>query len=190
MANRSEIDEELEFHLACATEDLVRTGVSRDRARAQAAARFGSRTAVRAACLAVWARPRQAFMLATLVACTVVAVAITTSRDWARVSPFVAVERSAATVIVTVPDQGEFELLAIDGAPIDEILTSCEVEFGEQCDKRFAEDIAEVLEGMGHAPGSTVDLRVRDRDTGRERVLSDRPMTAENRRKVYAAGHP
>jgi hypothetical protein len=76
-------------------------------------------------------------------------------------------------------------LKSIESWSTKEILESCRKEYGPRWEKRFVEDIAEVLTNMGATPSGTVKLVLVDRETGKRRVVSEAPMTLENRRAVY-----
>ena len=55
-------------------------------------------------------------------------------------------------------------------------------EFGKRARKRFAEDLVQVLSGMGHDPKSKVTL-VLEKKNGRVETIEE-AMTAENRSLV------
>ena len=79
------------------------------------------------------------------------------------------------------------ELVSIDEIPAGEIVAACRNNYAELWEKRFVEDIVKVLVDMGHPPGATVKLVLRDSETGATRTIDEAPMTQENRRRVYAA---
>jgi hypothetical protein len=76
-------------------------------------------------------------------------------------------------------------LLAIDDLSTAEILKSSRKQFGERWEKRFVEDIVEVLAGMDNPPGENVKLSLRDPGTEETRTVDSAPLTSENRMKVY-----
>ena len=78
-----------------------------------------------------------------------------------------------------------YRLVSIDRLSTEEILNAARQHFGSMRDKRFTEDLVEVLAAMGHPPGGTVKLVLVDQETGKKRVVSRAPMTHENRREVY-----
>ena len=180
-----EIDEELEAHLTLAADELCRTGLSPKQARRAAERAFGERDAIRAACLAAHPRPRRYLVAATVVGVCLLGALAMKPLKWSRVSPFTAVARSGPQVHVVVPQLGEYELLAIDDLAVGDILEHCTSRFADRCDKRFAEDLVEVLRAMGHDPGPKVDLRLRDPSTGAELIVRGQEMTRENRRAVW-----
>ena len=51
-------------------------------------------------------------------------------------------------------------------------------------EKRFAEDLVEVMSGMGEKVGSSVNLALKELDTNKAITIPDAPMTADNRRAV------
>lgn len=106
--------------------------------------------------------------------------------DWVRASPFTFVEVDADDVQVQF--EGErYELVSINGTSTKGILRSAHRQFGSLGEKRFIEDLPEVLVGLGASPDdTTVDL-VLTNAAGDEVVVSDAPMTAENRSLVYAS---
>lgn len=183
---RREIDEEFDAHIAFAAEDYERAGDMPAHAQLAAQRAFGDRRSIRDVCLAQRPNLRAMFIAAVaLVGLAIVSSAIHNHVKWARVSPFTAVQRDGHQVRVRVPDRGEYELLEIDGVPVAEILEHCFDTFAVMCDKRFAEDLVEVLAAMGHKATEAVDLRLRDPNTGVELVVNDQPMTTENRRGIW-----
>jgi hypothetical protein len=56
--------------------------------------------------------------------------------------------------------------------------------------KRFEEDLVEMMARMGHEPGEKVTLRVRDVKTRKTEVLKDVPNTHENRQAIRQARNP
>ena len=111
------------------------------------------------------------------------------TEDWARLSPFseVVVEGTDVEVVV----QGErYKLKRIDGLTTEEILESAKKQFGKLGEKRFVEDLVEVLAGMGHMPGQVVSLELEDLESHETVQISAVPMTRENRQKVYGNYNP
>ena len=108
------------------------------------------------------------------------------SRGWARLSPFtdVNVRGDAATVQF---DGQTYELVSIDDVATKAILALAKKSYGNLWEKRFVEDIVEVLERLGRRPEKTVKLLLRDPQSGALKTVDRAPLTAENRRRVYAA---
>ncbi|MDJ0973866.1 MAG: S41 family peptidase [Planctomycetota bacterium] len=79
-----------------------------------------------------------------------------------------------------------YALVSIDGAQAADVLAFCKERYGRRWDKRFAEDLVEVLAGMDKRPGKSVDLVLRAED-GTEVTKTGVPMTEANRRAVWRA---
>ena len=104
--------------------------------------------------------------------------------DWVRASPFTDVRVERDVVLVEF-DGARYELVSINGATSKDILRSARRRYGSLVEKRFIEDLPEVLGGLGMSPNeSTVELVLRD-STGKKVEVADAPMTAENRSRVY-----
>lgn len=119
-------------------------------------------------------------------------------RGMPTLAPFDAIEWTAAAPRVRV--HGEWvTLLAIDGRRVEDIVAFARETYPDRpgetrplWQKRFEEDLVEVLTRMGQAPGAEVDLIVED-PSGAQRTLEDVAMTAENRRELWKAAqlrHP
>lgn len=81
-----------------------------------------------------------------------------------------------------------YALLSIDGQKVEDILAYCRKTWPDRWQKRFAEDLVEVLTGMQHPPGDTVVLGLRDEKSGAVTLRSDVPMTNANREALRKAG--
>jgi serine/threonine-protein kinase len=104
-----------------------------------------------------------------------------------KVSPFTEVRYDGDKAIVRV--RGEvYELVSIDGIEAGKILKSAKDQFGYLWQKRFAEDLVEVLWKMDHRPKSTVELRLRKPASAEIVSIADAEMTEDNRRHVRHAG--
>ena len=79
---------------------------------------------------------------------------------------------------------------AIDGTSVSEILTFCRRTYGDLWQKRFVEDLVEVLTRMGHPPEARVDLTVRETPDSPPRKLSSVAMTREKRQTLRRAWRP
>jgi len=113
-----------------------------------------------------------------------------------KLSPFTAVQVHKDKDKVHVEFEGQFyELMAIDDLSTERILDYTtkrwgqrdEKRFGKRGEKRFAEDLVTVLEGIGHSPGNTVELTLRDLKSGKERTVARAPMTHANRQAIKRA---
>jgi hypothetical protein len=102
-----------------------------------------------------------------------------------KLSPFTEVRIEDG--VARVQFEGAFyELVKLDGLPVGRILDYCRKTYEEKAEKRFAEDLVEVLLGMGRKPGATVALVLRD-DKGKLHRIAKAPMTRLNRRRVRDA---
>ena len=107
-----------------------------------------------------------------------------------KVSPFAAVRWQASQPEVQVGDEW-YKLVSINDVPADEIVTFSQRTYGDLWQKRFEEDLVEVMAGMGREPKEKVKLAVVPLAAGKdaeEQTLDDVPMTEANRRAIrYAA---
>ena len=104
-----------------------------------------------------------------------------TEHGYAKVAPFAGVRWKSDRPIVRV--QGRWRpLVSIDGIPIDRIMEFAQKEFGDIAQKRFAEDLVELLAKMGHEPDWEVALGLQTSDGQVEEVKTK--MTEENRNLV------
>ncbi len=111
-------------------------------------------------------------------------VAVAMHREYPKVSPFTKVEFEKQQVLVDY-DGKTYEWLELDGVAVGEITDAAKKQFGRKWQKRTAEDLVEVLSGMGHTPGPTVSLKLRDPDTREETLVTQAVMTEENRSALY-----
>jgi RNA polymerase sigma factor (sigma-70 family) len=77
-----------------------------------------------------------------------------------------------------------YEVAAIDGLSADQITSFCRQTYGGLWEKRFSEDLVQVLSEMGHPPAATVKLELLKLDTGEGVTLDKVRMTKENRQAV------
>jgi hypothetical protein len=108
--------------------------------------------------------------------------------DWKRASPFTDVQVDGDTAVVEFRG-ARYQLVSINQASTRSILRSARHRYGHLGEKRFIEDLPEVLAGMGFARKETVSLVLCD-STGKTVHVADAPMTAENRNRLYQATHP
>jgi hypothetical protein len=84
-----------------------------------------------------------------------------------------------------------YELRAIEDISVEKIFDFIRKNYGDrELQKRFDQDLVEVLTRMGHPPGPTVRLIVivyTDNGTPIPRVLTDVPMSHANRQEIMAA---
>ncbi len=79
-----------------------------------------------------------------------------------------------------------FQLTSVDGMAVAEIIAHARAVFGSSWQKRFDEDLVEVLGGMGNPPGESVLLGLRDLETG-EALVRIAAMSSESRDALYEA---
>lgn len=108
-------------------------------------------------------------------------------RDYPIRSPFEAVHWRDAVPEVQV-DGVWYELLALDELPAATIVATCRKLDPNKWQKRFEEDLVEVLARMQHEAGETVRLSVCRIDTGKSAVLAAVPMTEEKRKRAAPSG--
>jgi hypothetical protein len=75
-----------------------------------------------------------------------------------------------------------FTLKQIDGSTTEKIIAYCKKQYGDKWQKRFSEDLVEVLKGMGHSPQPTAMLTLMKGSTIVQKQAS---MTSENRQAVW-----
>jgi len=107
--------------------------------------------------------------------------------DWARRSPFTEVQVNENRVRVRF-DGEMYQLVSIEGIATKEILNASRRQFGDLWEKRFVEDLVEVLEGLGRDVGKTVALELARAD-GEVITIENAPVTEANRRAIYLARH-
>jgi len=105
-----------------------------------------------------------------------------------KLSPFTAVEFDGETPLVRFEGKW-YRLVQLDSIEAGKIVAFCKERYRGKWQRRFAEDLVEVLEAMGKQPGRTIALRLTDKQTGKERRVSEAPMTKENRQAVWEARH-
>ncbi len=79
-----------------------------------------------------------------------------------------------------------FQLTSVDGTAVAEIIAHAREALGPIWQKRFDEDLVEVLGGMGSPPGESVLLGLRDLETG-EALVRIAAMSSESRDALYQA---
>jgi hypothetical protein len=101
-------------------------------------------------------------------------------------SPFQAIQWQDSTPQVKVGDVW-FGLISLNDVPADQIISWCIALDEKDWQKRFEEDLPEVLIRMGHDPGKSVKLNLQKLDTGEEKVLEKVEMNEANRRAIMEA---
>jgi len=102
-----------------------------------------------------------------------------------KLAPYTDVRWGEEVPVVRI--DGEWHLLySIDGIDVKEIVAFCQRTYGAKWQKRFGEDLVQVLSEMGHAPKNTVRLDILSTGPDATRSIKEVAMTAANRRKVRA----
>ena len=103
-------------------------------------------------------------------------------------SPFTAVRWSGDTPEVEVG--GTFyELVSVDGVESRELVEFCQYTYVGLWQKRFSEDLVEVLARFGRPAFFMVDLELRELDGGEIVTRGHAKMTHGNRQQVWRANH-
>ncbi|MBC7864087.1 MAG: hypothetical protein IAF38_14015 [Bacteroidia bacterium] len=98
-----------------------------------------------------------------------------------KASPFTAVKWEGETPIVRVENEW-YTLKQLDGVDASKIISYCKKQYGDRWQKRFSEDLVEVMKGMGQTPQTNAKLTlVKDKAT----VQKTAAMTKENRQAVW-----
>jgi len=105
-----------------------------------------------------------------------------------QVSPFTKVRIENGKALVTYAGS-EFELNSVHGVSTADILDFCRRQYKDRWQKRFSEDLVEVLEQMGHSLNGehTVSLVLIDPTTGKTTTVDQAVMTEKNRQSVHEA---
>jgi hypothetical protein len=74
--------------------------------------------------------------------------------------------------------------------PADRLIAFARQTYSSKWSRRIAEDLVEVLNGLGASPGTAVDLLLADLGTGRAVERRAVPMTREKRERVKASWDP
>jgi hypothetical protein len=107
-----------------------------------------------------------------------------------RISPFQAVRWQTDTPQVQV-DGTWYELVSLDDAPADQIVSYCKTLDARNWQRLFSQDLISVLVKMAVDPGvsTTANLQVKDLQSGQVKTLTDVPMTAENETAIMVQNH-
>jgi CubicO group peptidase (beta-lactamase class C family) len=108
------------------------------------------------------------------------------SEAFPRKSPFAAVRWQDSQPEVQLDDEW-FKLVSLDELPADDIIAFSRKTYGDLWQKRFEEDLVELLSRMGHPPQDTVTLVVQSLTTSQTRTVEEVPMTEANRQAIKAA---
>ncbi len=102
-----------------------------------------------------------------------------------QISPFTAVRFDGDNVFVTY-ENAEYQLLAINTASTDDLVSFCKNEYKDRWQKRIAEDIVIVLNDMKHpvTADRAVSLELADPKSGEKKLIEHAPVTEGNRQKI------
>ena len=106
--------------------------------------------------------------------------------EYAKRSPFAAVRWNETEPEVRLEDRW-YKLVALDGVPAGEIVDFSRATYGELWQKRFEEDLVEVLSKMDHPPGDTVTLELLSISSAKRVLRQGVAMTRQNRQAIRAA---
>jgi hypothetical protein len=84
-------------------------------------------------------------------------------------------------------DDQWFKLISLNGIPAKEIVDFSKETYGEKWQKRFEEDLVELMARMGHPPEKTVTLEVQSLTSSEKQTLKEVRMTYANRGAIRAA---
>ncbi len=101
-------------------------------------------------------------------------------------APYTAVRWEGDTPVVKIGDEW-LTLISLDGVAAGDIVAFSRRTYQENWQKRFEEDLVEVLAGMGHEPKDTVQLVVSPPGSSEKQTLDVVPMTEANRDAIKAA---
>lgn len=107
-----------------------------------------------------------------------------------KLAPYAAIRWEQDQPIVQLNDEW-LKLLSIDDLPVADIIAHSRRAYGNLWQKRFEEDLVELLAGMGHEPGSTVRLVVQPPEPADapQQTLENVPMTEANRAAIFRAAN-
>jgi hypothetical protein len=107
-------------------------------------------------------------------------------KRYPKLAPYSAIRWKDSTPEVKV-NEAWCELLAINDVEAKDIVKFCKEKEERLWQKRFEEDLVEMMARMGHEPGEKVTLKVRDLKTGKTETLKDVPNTHANRQAIWEA---
>jgi hypothetical protein len=104
----------------------------------------------------------------------------TAKSEYPKLAPYPAIRWTPEVEI----DGKWYALRSINDLPVATIVEFAKEKYDSNWVKRFNEDLVQVLTEMGHPPGETIKLVLRDLETGREKTLDKAPLTAEYREAI------
>jgi len=105
-------------------------------------------------------------------------------QGYPRLSPFEAVRWHDQTPDVRVGGNW-YELLAVNDVSTNEIIAFSKFKGPDTWQKHFEEDLVELMIRMGHDPGTSATLKVKELSSGNVQVLKEVPMTEQNRNSLW-----
>jgi len=108
------------------------------------------------------------------------------AKRYPKLAPFSGVRWNESTPEVKVKEVW-YELLAVNETEGKDIVKFCKDKEEKLWQKRFEEDLVEMMARMGHEPGEKVTLKVRELGSGKTKVLKNVPNTHENRQTIWRA---
>ncbi len=110
----------------------------------------------------------------------VLCVSASVSAEYPKRAPYSAVRWNDQVPEIRIIDKW-YALHSIDSVPAVQVVKYCETTWPDKWQKRFEEDLVEVLSRMGKQPGRHVDLELTDLSTNQHATLKRVAMTEENR---------
>ena len=103
-------------------------------------------------------------------------------QGYPRLSPFEAVRWTPQVKV----NGNWYELVSVNGVPVEKMRDYCQSTGDSEhfWQKHFGEDLVEILSHVSNAPGSAVDLELKDPATGQSQMLSQVPMNEQNRQAI------
>jgi CubicO group peptidase (beta-lactamase class C family) len=127
-------------------------------------------------------------LLLTLAASEVpLAVLVGQEQEYPKRAPYTDVRWERDAPVVKIGNEW-FKLLKLDELLASEIVAFGQRTYEDKWQKRFEEDLVEVLTRMGHPPRATVALVVQSLESSETLTLDEVPMTEANRRAIRVAG--
>lgn len=110
--------------------------------------------------------------------------------EYAKLAPYSAVRWEQQQPFVKIDKQWH-ELVSLNDVPVTEIVAFCEKTYGGRWQKRFEEDLVEVLTRMKQPPEEIVKLELQAMNSKKTQVMKAVAMTAANRAAIKSgAGKP
>ncbi|TWU47265.1 D-alanyl-D-alanine carboxypeptidase precursor [Rubripirellula tenax] len=100
-----------------------------------------------------------------------------------KLSPFAAVRWNASKPEVRLREEW-FQLILLNDVSVAEIVEFSRKTYGDKWQKRFEEDLVELMARMGHPTNNDVNLVVQSLTSGEQSVRKNVPMTEDNRKAI------